>query len=71
LNPWVTAAMWMAHGNHLISGAGAGAGLPRNELKYFWSFTMYKLPQRWLVANPIDPGLELLTRPYCRICVVG
>ncbi len=23
-------------------------------VKYFWSFTMYKLPQRWLVANPID-----------------
>ena len=22
-------------------------------VKYFWSFTMYKLPQRWLVANPI------------------
>ena len=35
-------------------------------VKYFWSFTMYKLPQRWLVANPIDrysigsatPGLQ-------------
>jgi hypothetical protein len=23
-------------------------------VKYFWSFTMYKLPQRWLVANSID-----------------
>ena len=23
-------------------------------VKYFWSFTMYKLPQRWLVANPIN-----------------
>ena len=23
-------------------------------VKYFWSFTMYKLPQRWLVDNPID-----------------
>jgi hypothetical protein len=22
--------------------------------KNFWSFTMYKLPQRWLVENPID-----------------
>ena len=22
--------------------------------KNFWSFTMYKLPQRWLVANPIN-----------------
>ena len=22
-------------------------------VKYFWSFTMYKLPQRWLVENPI------------------
>jgi hypothetical protein len=22
--------------------------------KNFWSFTMYKLPQRWLVDNPID-----------------
>jgi hypothetical protein len=21
---------------------------------YFWSITMYKLPQRWLVENPID-----------------
>jgi len=35
-------------------------------VKYFWSFTMYKLPQRWLVANPINrysigsatPGLQ-------------
>jgi hypothetical protein len=35
-------------------------------VKYFWSFTMYKLPQRWLVANPINrysigsatPGLK-------------
>lgn len=35
-------------------------------VKSFWSFTMYKLPQRWLVDNPIDrysigsstPGLE-------------
>ena len=35
-------------------------------VKYFWSFTMYKLPQRWLVDNPIDrysigsatPGLQ-------------
>ncbi len=34
--------------------------------KNFWSMTMYKLPQRWLVDNPIDryaigsatPGLE-------------
>ena len=34
--------------------------------KNFWSFTMYKLPQRWLVDNPIDrysigsatPGLK-------------
>jgi hypothetical protein len=23
-------------------------------VKYFWSFTMYKLPQRWLVDNAID-----------------
>ena len=23
-------------------------------VKSFWSFTMYKLPQRWLVDNPID-----------------
>ncbi|MCK5834194.1 MAG: DUF1254 domain-containing protein [Lentisphaeria bacterium] len=23
-------------------------------VKYFWSFTMYKLPQRWLVDNPIN-----------------
>ncbi|WP_311567345.1 DUF1254 domain-containing protein [Photobacterium arenosum] len=23
-------------------------------VKYFWSFTMYKLPQRWLVENPIN-----------------
>jgi len=22
-------------------------------VKYFWSYTMYKLPQRWLVENPI------------------
>jgi len=35
-------------------------------VKYFWSFTMYKLPQRWLVANSINrysigsatPGLQ-------------
>jgi hypothetical protein len=35
-------------------------------VKYFWSWTMYKLPQRWLVDNSIDrynigsatPGLE-------------
>ena len=35
-------------------------------VKYFWSWTMYKLPQRWLVANPINrynissatPGLK-------------
>jgi len=35
-------------------------------VKYFWSFTMYKLPQRWLVDNPLDryslgsatPGLQ-------------
>jgi hypothetical protein len=35
-------------------------------VEYFWSFTMYKLPQRWLVANPINrysigsatPGLQ-------------
>ena len=34
--------------------------------KNFWSITMYKLPQRWLVDNPIDryaigsatPGLK-------------
>jgi hypothetical protein len=34
--------------------------------KNFWSFTMYKLPQRWLVDNPINrysigsatPGLQ-------------
>ena len=37
------------------------------KVKYFWSWTMYKLPQRWLVANPIDrynissatPGLKM------------
>ena len=23
-------------------------------VKYFWSWTMYRLPQRWLVDNPID-----------------
>ena len=23
-------------------------------VEYFWSWTMYKLPQRWLVANPIN-----------------
>jgi hypothetical protein len=23
-------------------------------VKYFWSFTMYKVPERWLVANPIN-----------------
>mgnify|MGYP000751901972 CR=1 FL=1 len=23
-------------------------------VKYFWSFTMYRLPERWLVGNPID-----------------
>ncbi len=23
-------------------------------VKYFWSMTMYRLPERWLVANPID-----------------
>ncbi len=23
-------------------------------VKYFWSFTMYRLPERWLVDNPID-----------------
>ncbi|WP_230279808.1 DUF1254 domain-containing protein [Croceicoccus sp. Ery15] len=30
---------------------------PKGEtppVDYFWSFTMYKVPQRWLVANPID-----------------
>ena len=35
-------------------------------VKYFWSFTMYKLPQRWLVANSLEryslgsatPGLK-------------
>ena len=35
-------------------------------VKNFWSFTMYKLPQRWLVDNPINryslgsatPGLK-------------
>jgi hypothetical protein len=35
-------------------------------VKYFWSFTMYRLPQRWLAANPMDrysigsatPGLQ-------------
>ena len=35
-------------------------------VEYFWSWTMYKLPQRWLVDNPIDrynissatPGLK-------------
>jgi hypothetical protein len=39
-------------------------GIP--PVKYFWSWTMYKLPQRWLVDNSIDrynigsatPGLE-------------
>jgi hypothetical protein len=38
-------------------------------VQYFWSQTMYKLPQRWLVDNPIDrysigsatPGLEKAT----------
>ena len=37
--------------------------------KYFWSITMYSLPQRWLVENPIDrysignatPGLKTAT----------
>jgi hypothetical protein len=37
--------------------------------KNFWSWTMYKLPQRWLVDNPIDrysigsstPGLQTAT----------
>jgi hypothetical protein len=24
------------------------------DVKNFWSWTMYKLPQRWLVDNPID-----------------
>jgi hypothetical protein len=36
------------------------------SVKNFWSWTMYKLPQRWLVDNPIDrysigsatPGLK-------------
>jgi hypothetical protein len=36
------------------------------SVKYFWSWTMYKLPQRWLVANSINryslgsatPGLK-------------
>jgi hypothetical protein len=23
-------------------------------VKYFWSFTMYRVPERWLVDNPID-----------------
>jgi hypothetical protein len=35
-------------------------------VKYFWSFTMYRVPERWLVANPIEryslssttPGLK-------------
>ncbi|WP_010483542.1 DUF1254 domain-containing protein [Pseudomonas sp. S9] len=35
-------------------------------VKFFWSYTMYKLPQRWLVENPIEryslssatPGLK-------------
>ncbi len=30
---------------------------PKGKLppvKYFWSITMYKLPERWLVDNPID-----------------
>jgi hypothetical protein len=35
-------------------------------IKYFWSYTMYRLPERWLVDNPIDrysigsstPGLK-------------
>jgi hypothetical protein len=35
-------------------------------VKYFWSFTMYRLPQRWLAPNPINrysignatPGLQ-------------
>ena len=35
-------------------------------VKYFWSWTMYKLPQRWLVDNPVNrysigsatPGLK-------------
>ena len=35
-------------------------------VEYFWSWTMYKLPQRWLVDNPINrysigsatPGLK-------------
>ena len=43
--------------------------LPADQVppvEYFWSFTMYNLPQRWLVDNPIDrysigsatPGLK-------------
>ena len=39
------------------------------QVKFFWSFTMYNLPQRWLIDNPIDrysigsatPGLKTAT----------
>jgi hypothetical protein len=43
----------------LFDGSEASYELKFNKeqlppAKYFWSMTMYKLPQRWLVDNPID-----------------
>lgn len=35
-------------------------------VKYFWSFTMYRLPERWLVDNPIDRYSLSSTTPGVR-----
>jgi hypothetical protein len=39
-------------GKYSYSVTFSAEALP--PVKYFWSFTMYKLPQRWLVDNPIN-----------------
>ena len=72
---WPTQAVYLAKptdaNGEVTDGSKASYTLtfPAGNLppvKYFWSMTMYRLPQRWLVDNPIDrysigsktPGLQ-------------
>jgi hypothetical protein len=51
------AVMADEEGNPLNGSQGYSLTLPADQIpavEYFWSFTMYNLPHRWLIDNPID-----------------